>query len=152
MGKAIRMREVIQSMFIFTVSLQKIADRVLRSEIGLTLSQFRMLMVIDRHPGSSQKCVADFWGVEEASVSRQIDILAKKKFVVRTTSARSKREHILALTKGGKRMLGKAIAAIDRQSENMFGTVTQKQRRDLSVRLEQLLLGVKHERESVHAH
>lgn len=147
MDKTLKMRQIIESIFILTVNLQKVADRILHSEINLTLSQFRMLMAINHHPGLSQKDIADFWGIEEASVSRQIGILTDKKLISIKNRAASKREHSLSLASPGKKIIEKAILVIENQSEDIFRDVGQKQREDLYALLELLINSVKRERE-----
>ena len=149
MEKNLKIREVIQPIFILTLYLQKIADRALRLKMNLTISQFRMLMAINHHSGLSQKHIADFWGMEEASVSRQIGILAKKKIISIKAGPASKREHALSLTPSGKKLIEKALLVIEKQSEEIFKDVSQEQREGLSVLLEQLTNCVKRERECV---
>ena len=126
-------------MFALAFSLDKVADRLLRARRGLTLSLFRILIALKFLPKTSQRSVADFWGITEASASRQIDILVKKKLLDKSRNPDNQREYLLALTPRGAKELKTTIGILDGAFEKLFREVNPKERLALSSLLRRLL-------------
>jgi DNA-binding MarR family transcriptional regulator len=76
----------------------KQTDQVLQEQLGIGLSQFKILMVLEWNPRVQQKAVADSLGQTEASVSRQIKLLKAKGLLISRTDPNNKRKHITAPT------------------------------------------------------
>jgi DNA-binding MarR family transcriptional regulator len=138
MGK-LSMRETIQPVFKLVSSIRKINDRRLTSKLRLTLSQFRILSVIKKNPKTSQRVIANFWMMTEASISRQIEILRKKKLIEKVWSPENRREHIFRLTSSGLKMLSKANSLIDSMLEKIFADISQKDRKVFSAIINRFL-------------
>ena len=115
------------------------SDRALLAKMELTLSQFRFLMALKHHPETSQKSIADFWGIAEASASRQIEILLKKKMVARLKNSKNQKEYLLTLTEKGEKELKKALAVIDGILEKVFKDLANRERVILSSSLQNML-------------
>ena len=64
----------------------------------LSVTQFRVLGYINRHAGASLSDVADHIGLTLPSMSKLVDLLVERKFVVRETDERDRRRMTLALT------------------------------------------------------
>ena len=90
--------------------------RTVRAELracrGTTLSvpQFRALIFVDLHPGSSLSAVAAHMGVTLASASRLIDGLVARKLLIRQEHPADRRRLTLQLTERGRTLLRTAHA------------------------------------------
>jgi len=78
--------------------LGKQSDQVLREQLGIGLSQFRILMVLEWNPRVSQRSIADALGQTEASVSRQLKVLTAKGLLISKRDSNNRRKHITAPT------------------------------------------------------
>jgi len=92
--------------------MDKIADRVLQINSDITLSQFLILTAVKHKAGISQERIAKFLELTQAAVSRQIEVLRKKKLILREENPQNRREHILSITKNGESKLKKSSKII----------------------------------------
>lgn len=122
--------------------LDRLAADTLSEKIGLTFSQFRILMVLKRHGEFSQKKIATFHGLTEAAISRQIDILLKKGLLERSENKENRREHILKLTSQGRQFGERAAAALENRFDAIFSKLPEKEREGFHQGLEMLLTQV----------
>ncbi|MFZ2038963.1 MAG: MarR family transcriptional regulator [Minisyncoccia bacterium] len=112
----------------FMLALERSLQRELAQNCPqVTFSQFMFLLVIQKHPESSQKIIADARQLTPAAISRQIEILIKKGWVVREKTSYSKREYILSLTPQGKKLLEQAKKVLDKQRNRIFEDVDYKE-------------------------
>ena len=91
-----------------TVSLlDKTADKALQAGVGISLSQFLVLLSMDAESGLSlsQQAIADDLGINKAAVSRHIDALVAQGWVERAPHATSRREYQLRMTDSGLQVL-----------------------------------------------
>jgi DNA-binding MarR family transcriptional regulator len=72
---------------------------------GVTNAQFRILMFIQRHPGTSLLEVARFLGLTSPTTSITIDEMVTKNLVVREPSTHDRRKISLTLTDLGQKTL-----------------------------------------------
>ncbi len=77
----------------------------------LSVTQFRVLAFLSRHPGASLSDVADHIGLTLPSMSKLIDQLVARKVVMREADRRDRRRVTLALTARGQTILDSARAA-----------------------------------------
>jgi DNA-binding MarR family transcriptional regulator len=101
--------------------ISKQSDQVLQEQLGIGLSQYRILMVLEDNefgmagPGSDgtgnlanprlqQKSIASSLGQTEASISRQIKLLATKGLLVSKRHPHNRRQHLTALTPLGRQV------------------------------------------------
>ena len=94
--------------------MSKQADQILQQQLGLGLSQFKILMVLQRNERVQQRFIADSLGQTEASISRQIQLLKDKGLLTSKRDPKNLRQHItvpttdgLALTKTAMTLLAK---------------------------------------------
>src|ERR1700761_9456249 len=80
------------------------SDQVLQEQLGIGLSQFRILMVLEWNPRVQQRAIADSLGQTEASVSRQIKLLKSKNLLVSKIDPSNRRKHITAPTPLGMQL------------------------------------------------
>ncbi len=82
--------------------MERGGEAVFREGLGVSLSQFLVLSVIDARPGAfNQQSVADYLGLTKGTVSRQIESAEKAGLVTTGVSPNSRREKIMALTEKG---------------------------------------------------
>ncbi len=74
------------------------SDQALQEQLGIGLSQFKILMVLEWNPRVQQRAIADSLGQTEASISRQIKLLKSKKLLVIKQDPQNRRRHITAPT------------------------------------------------------
>lgn len=96
----------------------KQSDQVLREQLGIGFSQYKILMALEWNPRTGQKAIADALGQTEASISRQIKLLKAKGLLASRLDPRNRRKHITAPTPLGMQ-LTEAADGIMRRS---FGT------------------------------
>ncbi len=80
---------------------------------SLTIEEFRVMMYIGQHPGSDLSSAADHVGLSLPSVSKIVDSLIRKRFVIRTESTVDRRCLLLSLTPKGGRALGESKLAAE---------------------------------------
>lgn len=133
---------------------ERLADRELTAAIGIGRTQFLVLRTV--HEASelavSQQTLANHLGLTKAAVSRHILSVERQGWLT-TKAGRSRREHSLALTSGGRALIARgravqdaaedwAVAALGAQRlEATTATLLQ-----LSTMLEQRLLALRSDR------
>lgn len=73
--------------------------------LGVTNSQFRTLMYIQKHPGVSLQDVAHHLGLTSPTTSTTVDDLVSSQLVLREPSTQDRRKIKLTLTEEGKNTL-----------------------------------------------
>jgi DNA-binding MarR family transcriptional regulator len=91
-------------------TLDRIVDRVLRENVGITLSQFLVLRSLDKtvEHTISQQAIADYLGIHKAAVSRHVNLLVRRGLISRQNHITSRREYDLQLTPTGLAILTEA--------------------------------------------
>ena len=105
----------------------KQTDQVLQEQLGIGLSQFKILMVLEWNPRVQQKAVADSLGQTEASVSRQIKLLKAKGLLISRTDPNNKRKHITAPTPLGMQVTEAASNIMRRSFGPEFASLGEDQ-------------------------
>jgi DNA-binding MarR family transcriptional regulator len=111
--------------------LARQSDQVLQEQLGIGLSQFKILMILGWRPNILQKKIADTLGQTEASISRQIKVLLKNGYLEVTISPSNRREHITKLTNKGVRITEKALQILNQYHAPMFDKLTERQQAQL---------------------
>jgi DNA-binding MarR family transcriptional regulator len=123
-------QNIVRPVMQLRASLDRISTLALRKHIGFGISHFRILYVLNFKTEMSQKDIADYWDVTEASVSRQVNILRQKGLVEKKPSTR--------LTPKGKKTLDDALAHATLTFEHVFKEVTEEDRKQAAMLLEKL--------------
>ena len=76
----------------------KQSDQILQEQLGIGLSQFKILMVLEWNPRVQQRSIADSLGQSEAGISRQIKLLKAKALLQTKLDPRNRRKHITVPT------------------------------------------------------
>ena len=129
----------------FMFLADKLLDRELQINFEVSFSQFRVLAVICKNPGISQKHIALIQETTQAAVSRHIDILNKRKYVALTTNSNNRKEHNLHLTKNGKDLFSKALTFVEKESDSLLNKVGEKKKLELGKMFDILVDAVRKE-------
>ena len=105
----------------------KQADQVLLEQLGIGLSQYKILMVLEWNPRVQQKTIADSLGQTEASVSRQIKLLKRKGLLATKPDPNNRRKHITTPTTLGLQITEAASAIMRRSFGPEFAAIGEDQ-------------------------
>jgi DNA-binding MarR family transcriptional regulator len=94
--------------------MSKQTDQLLQEQLGIGVSQYRILSVLEWSPRIQQKTIADTLGQTEASISRQVTLLIHKGLLVSKRDAGNRRIHIIMPTPMGMQLTEAATAIIGR--------------------------------------
>jgi DNA-binding MarR family transcriptional regulator len=117
--------------------VSKQSDQVLQEQLGIGLSQYKILMVLEWNPRVQQRSIADSLGQTEASVSRQIKLLKSKGLLVSKVDPNNKRKHITAPSTLGMQITEAAANILRRSFGPEFSGLGEDQ-------LMQLIIGMQH--------
>ena len=127
---------VISPIMKLKMRIDRIMSLTLKKEMNMSAAQFRMLFALTSHPAITQKEIAAFWDVTEASVSRQIKLLETKGFISRTPK--------LTITASGQKTLTEGKAVLDGVFEEIFKSVSDADRIKIASLAETLLKDIIH--------
>lgn len=116
----------------------KQSDQVLQEQLGIGLSQFKILMVLEWNPRVQQRAIADSLGQTEASISRQIKLLKAKGLLMSKIDPGNKRKHITAPTTLGMQVTEAATNIMRRSFGPEFSSLGDDQIMQLVTGLQQL--------------
>jgi DNA-binding MarR family transcriptional regulator len=85
-----------------TARLDREADRILRTEQGLSYSRFLLLWSVGELDGPTQRALAERLGLTEPSVSRMTSVLASEGLLVAEGDPRGGNRRRLVLTDAGQ--------------------------------------------------
>jgi DNA-binding MarR family transcriptional regulator len=114
------------------------ADQLLQEQLGIGLSQYRVLMVLEWNPRISQRVISDSLGQSESGVSRQIRLLIKKGMLSAKRDPFNRRQQITVPTPLGARITEAAGNLLKRSLKTDLGGLDDKQATSLNKALEQL--------------
>lgn len=114
------------------------SDQLLQEQLGIGLSQFKILMVLEWNPRVQQKAIADALGQTEASVSRQIKLLQQKRLLATKQDPQNRRRHITAPTPLGMQVTEAATAIMRRGFGPEFSAIGEDQLMQLVAGLQKL--------------
>lgn len=116
----------------------KQSDQTLQEQIGIGLSQFKILMVLEWNPRVQQRAIADSLGQTEASISRQIKLLKQKDLLVSKPDPQNRRKHITAPTPKGMQLTEAANDILRRSFGQDFASLGDDQLMQLMAGLQKL--------------
>lgn len=79
-------------------SFQKVLDIGLRKKVGVTISQWRIVVTLIQHPGLTQKEIADRVSVEGATLVPMIDKMEEEGLLKRKPDSKDRRVNRIYLT------------------------------------------------------
>jgi DNA-binding MarR family transcriptional regulator len=124
------------------VLLGRQSDQVLQEQLGIGISQYRILQALQTNPSVQQKQLASLLGQTEASVSRQIKLMQGRGMLEAQVNPQNRREHLTTLQPKGERLLAAGAQVLVQYHEPGFVGLNQKEQAKLSELLEQLHAGM----------
>ncbi len=118
--------------------ISKQSDQALQEQLGIGLSQYKILMVLEWNPRVQQKAIASSLGQTEASISRQIKLLKAKGQLVSKVDPQNRRKHITAPTPLGMQVTEAAGNILRRNFGPEFAGLGDDQLQQLIAGLQQL--------------
>ena len=111
--------------------LAKQSDQVLQEQLGIGMSQFRILKIVQANPRLLQRHIADALGQTEASISRQVKIMHDKQLLSTHINPKNRREHITTLTPKGFQMTEAALEVLQVAQASLVDGTSEKQQLEL---------------------
>lgn len=118
--------------------LERQLDQALQEQLGIGMSQYRILALLTEGTEQGQRIVAHNLGQTEAAVSRQVGLLGKKGYIQGRINEKNRRQHLIAITPKGVKLLEAARLAIARNLEPLDSPIPGKQQKQL----QELLIAV----------
>ena len=118
------------------VLISKQSDQILQEQLGIGMSQFRILQTLQTNVAIQQKQVASILGLTEASVSRQTKIMLIKGMIYTEVNPQNRREHLMAISPKGERLLEAGAQII---SQYHYPTMDKLKAKDKNAFLERLM-------------
>ncbi len=112
-----------------SVIMWRISAKILQEDLHVSFAQFKMLMAIWHRGEISQKTIANFHGLSEAAVSRQIEQLVNEKLIIRRINESNRREHLLSLSAKGKTCVNRATKILDTHFNRLFNVLGRQKRK-----------------------
>ena len=97
--------------------MAKQADQILQEQLDIGLSQFKILMVLQKNERVQQRFIADSLGQTEASISRQIQLLKDKDLLTSRRDPKNLRQHITVPTAKGLKLTQSAMTLLAKEME-----------------------------------
>lgn len=107
------------------------SDQILQEQLGIGMSQFKILMILQRRPHIRQRQLADHLGQTEASISRQVKILHEKGMLTTQVNPASKRERLTVPTAKGIKITEVAREVMLQYYKPMFDLLSEKEQKQL---------------------
>jgi len=112
--------------------LAKQNEQALQEGLGIGLSQFKILRVLQAKANITQREIALTLAQTEASVSRQVKLMLDDGLLSSTVSAANRREHIVVPTTKGCKITDDALVVLDRLNEPVFGVLGEAGQKQLA--------------------
>jgi DNA-binding MarR family transcriptional regulator len=116
----------------------KLSDQILQEQLGIGLSQFKILMVLEWNPRVSQRSIADSLGQTEASVSRQIKLLVGRGLLISKRDVHNRRKHLTMPSPLGMQVTEAASNILRRSFGPEFARLGEDQLMELIAGLQKL--------------
>jgi DNA-binding MarR family transcriptional regulator len=107
------------------------SDQVLQEQLGVGLSQYKILRILQVNDRIQQRQIADLLGQTEASISRQIKLLIGKQMISSHANPANRREHLTTLTPRGTRVLEAANTVLEQYHTATLDTLSSKEQATL---------------------
>lgn len=108
---------------------QRLLHRTLEvslKQYDLTPGQWNLLNQLDRAGALSQKALADRTRKEQATITRYLDTLERKGFIVRSRDANDRRAHVITLTDQARDLLKQVEPVAEDAAERLVDNIDQE--------------------------
>jgi len=115
------LRELFNDLIRFEIELWNAVDARLKGELGLPLSHFEPMSVMDRLPRCRVYDIATELGITTGGTSKLVDRIEASGYCRRLPNPDDRRSSLLELTEEGRHLFVKAGAAFDDELQRRFG-------------------------------
>ncbi len=139
--------ELLGCAHLFVSAVSGVMEQQLLLEIAgkhLTLSQLKILKLLELTEAHSVGDVAAFLGVSDAAASKAVDRLVRRRYLRRSVHRTDRRSSDLSLAPAGLNVLKRYEAAKDHKLEEMFGDLDTEDLQQTSAFLQHLTKGIIH--------
>lgn len=123
--------EVVEAVLASSRALVAVSARSIASAPGVTLPQYRMLVVLDQQQTNLSRLAAAL-NVAPSTAMRMVDRLEAAGLVERSIAPTNRRETLLTLTPSGKRTVKNVTSRRRRDLRAIVGRIPEDQRRQLA--------------------
>lgn len=109
-----------------------IAESVAEVDDDVTPTQLRILVLVERTPGTNLAAIAAALGVHPSNATRAVDRLVRAGFVDRTEALRDRRNLELSLTAEGNALLHRVMAHRRRAFDRVLRQMEPEERESLA--------------------
>lgn len=132
-----------ESLFFKLVRVVNLTARPFNEGLGrrheLSLSEWRVMMVLGSHPGTTASDVCQRTGMDKMSVSRAIAALARRRRVLRRADPADGRRTQLWLSNAGRRLFDELSLSARGREQQLFGGVGAAEQAQLGAILDRLI-------------
>lgn len=101
------------------------------SELNITTEQWAILNAVYRNPGASQTDLARACLKDKTNVTRILDLLVKKEYVIRTIDSNDRRVYSIVLTDLGESVLEQLVNIADTANKAFITALNQQEYAEL---------------------
>lgn len=112
-------------------TLDRQLDQVLQEQLGIGMSQYKILSLLVSGAEKGQRMLAKHLGQTEAGVSRQVALLLRFGMVSAHVNPQNKRQNLVTITPKGLKVAEAAKYAADHYLETLWPTMADKQQKQL---------------------
>ena len=112
--------------------------RIVTLAEGIPESYKSVLMFLLRHPGSSQRSIAEFAGVTTSAINQVVKSMQEEDYLRKETDPCDKRNSRLTLTEKGQSVAEKLFAKLDASDDAITAMIGPDREAELIALLEQL--------------
>jgi DNA-binding MarR family transcriptional regulator len=125
------------------IRLVNLAARPFEEQVGkqhlLSLNEWRVMLVLDSHPGCTATAVVDYSGLDKMSVSRALANLVKAARVQRVVDKEDARRALVRLTVKGKALFDVIADTAAQRERAVFASLTPTEVAKLSLTVDKLI-------------
>jgi DNA-binding MarR family transcriptional regulator len=128
-------------------ALDRAADKILRSQLGITYKRLLFLLVLQHHDAATQHELAVALGYSDPAVSTMLLQLAKAGYVSTTPSPEHGRKRLVTITPQGSELVARGANLLDERFDRLmetagvdaqhYGNLTEQIYRALIVQMEE---------------
>lgn len=122
-----------------TFLVDKRINELLKTHLHVGLSSIKMLFLLKEHPRAHNSFIAKAWGMTDAAVSRQMNILVRKKMVTVQQVPGLGRVRSYVMTKEGLQCTRKAQQIIKTELSVLFAPMTERNKKQFVTSVSQAL-------------
>ena len=123
-----------------SILLERLVGSALLDQAGLSFSQYKILMVLNHKADATGSHIAEYLGLTEAAVSRQVSQLAERGYLKQELDKDNRRQHLLTVTARGKTITDKTRLVLSKTLEPIYSDQTEASRQELGAALDSLII------------